>query len=394
MKIGFLYNHDQGHQVAHSLPIALAMAQAYPDVEVAIATTNAALDAIIERWMPSGAGTRVKRVHLHLKTVSRRFLSPVLNPLLPFNRAAIYGDNLDFFRSLDGLIVTETTSLLIKSHYGLHKPFMIWVPHGAGDRAIGFKGLNAKFDHIFVAGPLIHDRMVHDAGVPAERISIVGYPKFDLLPKTRPRLPMQTNGRPTVLYNPHPAPHLSSWYTMGREVLEYFRNSSDYNLIFAPHVMLFQRRWTWTIDPIRARFVGHIPEAIRRCPHIHVDLGSVASIDMTYTQAADIYLGDASSQVYEFLFRPRPCVFLDAHHTNWQGRPDYVHWRNGDVVASVAELDHALRDRVAQHAQYRPIQQRLFAQHFSLTNLAAGLRAARRAVELVELCSRKPMQRK
>jgi hypothetical protein len=27
MRIGFLFNHDQVHQVAHSLPIALALAR-------------------------------------------------------------------------------------------------------------------------------------------------------------------------------------------------------------------------------------------------------------------------------------------------------------------------------------------------------------------------------
>lgn len=29
---------------------------------------------------------------------------------------------------------------------------------------------------------------------------------------------------------------------------------------------------------------------------------------MTYTPAADIYLGDVSSQSYEFLLDPRPCL--------------------------------------------------------------------------------------
>src|SRR3546814_13895908 len=53
--------------------------------------------------------------------------------------------------------------------------------------------------------------------------AIVGYPKFDLPPRTGgPRLfPKE---RPTVLYNPHPSPALSSWYSMGPQILDWFRS--------------------------------------------------------------------------------------------------------------------------------------------------------------------------
>ena len=50
-----------------------------------------------------------------------------------------------------------------------------------------------------------------------------------------------------------------------------------------------------------------------------VDLDSHRLNDMTYTNAADIYLGDVSSQVYEFSTQPRPCVFINAHGVAWQG---------------------------------------------------------------------------
>ena len=39
---------------------------------------------------------------------------------------------------------------------------------------------------------------------------------------------------------------------------------------------------------------------------------------MAYTQRADIYLGDVSSQVYEFLLNPRPCVFLNPRRFDWR----------------------------------------------------------------------------
>jgi hypothetical protein len=41
---------------------------------------------------------------------------------------------------------------------------------------------------------------------------------------------------------------------------------------------------------------------------------------MTYTQTADVYIGDASNQVNEFIRTPRPYIFLN---------PDRIDWRSG-----------------------------------------------------------------
>ena len=56
-------------------------------------------------------------------------------------------------------------------------------------------------------------------------------------------------------------------------------------------------------------------------------MGSVRSIDMTYTDQASVYIGDVSSQVYEFLRRPRPCIFLNFDRTAWQGDENFAHWK-------------------------------------------------------------------
>ena len=45
MRIGFLFNHDQIHQVAHSLPIAMALVEIGFGGKIVVATTNAALAA-------------------------------------------------------------------------------------------------------------------------------------------------------------------------------------------------------------------------------------------------------------------------------------------------------------------------------------------------------------
>lgn len=381
MKIGFLLNHDQLHQVAHSLPVALALIEEHPAAEVVVATTNPKLTAEVER-IARRRGVAVQVIELSLRRGSTRALASMLDWALPITKLGIYRDNLDFFRSLDALVVAEKTSLLLKTRYGLDVP-IIHTRHGAGDRAIGFNRQSADFDHVLVSGAKIRERLGRDAGVATDRMSVVGYPKFDLLPEPAPRLPFQANGKPTVLYNPHPAPHLSSWYKQGRAVLEHFLRDDRYNLIFAPHVMLFHRKLVVTIDKLRIDRAGVIEQRFHDAPNIHIDLGSTASTDMTYTAAADIYLGDVSSQVYEFLHRPRPCLFLDAHRTDWRGDASYAHWQAGEVIADAAGLGDALDRAVAGHERYQPVQRQLFQRSFDLTAERSSSRAARAIVGVI-----------
>ncbi|WBO21506.1 hypothetical protein [Sphingomonas abietis] len=376
MKIGFLFNHDQIHQVAHSLPIAIELARQAPDLDIVIATSNRRLTDEVRR-LSAGQGVDIPVVELGLRSPFTRFAARHLEAVLPVAKLAIYRDNLDFFGSLDALVVAEKTSLLLKSRYGLKDLRIIHTRHGAGDRAIGFDKSSAEFDHVLVSGPKIRERLVQEAGVAPERLSMVGYPKFDLMPAEPARLPFQANGKPTVLYNPHLSPHLSSWYKHGRAVLEHFVRDDRYNLIFAPHVMLFHRRFVLTIDRLRIDRPGLIDDKVLAAPNIHVDLGSVASTDMTYTSAADIYLGDVSSQVYEFLHRPRPCLFLDSHGADWRNNANYAHWQAGEVIGDADHLGAALDRAVAQHGRYRPVQVDMFSRSFDLTKESSAARAAR-----------------
>jgi hypothetical protein len=377
MRIGFLFNHDQVHQVAHSLPIAMALASARPDLDIVVATTNARLSAEVRRVAGPVVGQGIRMVELGLTKPGSRLMAATLEAALPAVKLLIYGDNLDFFRSLDILVVAEKTSLILKTRYGLDDLKIVHTRHGAGDRAIGFDKASAGFDHVLVSGPKIRERLIAEAGVAPESITIVGYPKFDLAPP-RPATPMLDERRPIVLYNPHPSPHLSSWYEMGRRVLDWFAEHEDYQLIFAPHVMLFERPYVLTIDKLRIDRAGRINERYLRAPNIHIDLGSRASTTMTYTQAADIYLGDVSSQIYEFLLRPRPCVFLNPHRFDWVGDANFEHWRTGPVIEDVGQLGQALeRARREQDTVWRPVQQALFDRSFDLTSEPSARRAAR-----------------
>lgn len=376
MKIGFLFNHDQLHQVAHSLPVAASLARLHPEHEIRLLATSAALEAEIAR-LQRRLGATVPVERLELRHPLTRALASALDGLLPIRKLGIYGDQLERFRALDALVVAEKTSAILHTRYRLDRLVLIHTRHGAGDRANGFNRASARFDHVLAAGEKIRARLIADAGVPADRISVVGYPKFDLppAPSLRERL-FADPSRPVVLYNPHPSPKLSSWYRDGRRVLDWFVANPHLNLIFAPHVMLFARRAVLSIDPPGLAMTGRIARAVRDAPNIHVDLGSPSSTDMSYTNAADLYLGDVSSQVYEFLRTPRPCLFIDSHRTAWRDSPDYRHWQAGEVIEGAAALGPALDRAFALHGDWRPAQERLFAASFDLTDTPSSERAA------------------
>jgi hypothetical protein len=383
--IGFLFNHDQIHQIAHSLPVAVELAGASPGLLVSIATTNGRIGAEVGRMLGADAPPNLERIELGIGSIGSRLVKKAFGKFLPAGKLLIYRENLDYFCSLDALVVTERTSLVLKRRYGLNNLKMILIDHGAGDRAIGFGASTAAFDYVLAAGPKIRDRLIAEAGVVPAKIKITGYPKFDAIGANRAKLPFQGNGNPTVLFNPHLSPHLSSWFKHGRDVLDWFVANPQYNLIFAPHIMLFQRRAVFTVDKLRVALPGVLDAKYSRAPNIQIDLGSVASTDMTYTNAADIYLGDVSSQIYEFLRFPRPAVFINSHNHHYQGDPNYSHWQAGEVIGSIDDLGAALTNAQARHeASYGAAQKALFDYTFDLTDEPSSHRAARAIAETVQ----------
>lgn len=377
MRIGFLYNHDQIHQIPHSLPIALALARLHPEAEILLAVTTDRIETEIRRLIGPNLPACLRIERLLIRSAGRQWAASLLDSVLPAQKLLIYGDNLIFFSSLDILVVTERTSLILKTRFCLRRPLMVLADHGVGDRAIGFGASAAQFDHILAAGQKTRDRLQNEAGVDPEKISVTGYVKFDMKPSRTERLPKNANGRQTVLYNPHLSPHLSSWYKWGRPVLDWFCDQDRYNLIFAPHIMLFERRLVSTVDKFRIGLPGRLASRYASHPNIHIDLGSTASTDMTYTDAADVYLGDASSQIYEFLARPRPCAFLNPFGYEHDGDPNFAHWRAGPVIGDLAELPAKLEAATDDHASYyRERQQKLIDYTFAPALPSASAKAA------------------
>ncbi len=374
MKIAFLYNHEAGHQVRHSAVVIPALVSRHPEIKVTVLATSDTLLSTVRAVCGPETESKCRFVKLDIPAWHKPF-ARILDAALPFSRLDQLYSNREIFAGFDAVIVTEGTSLFLRKLRGLEHLKILRVDHGAGDRAIGFKPSFGGNDLVLIAGSKQRDRFLELGYLKPEQIAVVGYPKFDAI-KTTQKKKLFADNKPVVLYNPHPEPRLSSWYDMGLDVLEYFYNSKDFNLIFAPHIMLFKRRAHFTLEGLTFRVRDEVPEKYRTCPNILIDTGSDASLDMTYTQAADIYLGDVSSQIYEFLINPRPCIFLNAHKAAWRNDPNYAFWHFGPVVSDIMGLDKALRKTDGDHVTYRPVQQRAIDVTFDLQPTPSSVRAA------------------
>jgi len=373
IRIGFLLNHDAAHQVMHCIPTAYELARRNPEISVVILiTTEEEAEAV------AGIAADYNDAACEIKIIEPPGYASLFDKLtghaLLAKRFGVLWRHRTLFRSFAALVAPDKTSLVLKRWLGTACPLMINTFHGAGDRAGGYQGVKG-FDYHLLPGRKYEARMLAEGMVDPDRYAVVGYVKFDCMRNT-PRPKLFSNDRPTVLYAPHFNSKLSSWYDWGESILDFFIHSTDYNLIFAPHVLMYQRRLHISTEGGLPRRTPPIPDAARKASNILVDPGSIASIDMTYTRTADIYLGDVSSLVYEFLIEPRPCIFFNRSKAEWQGNDNYRFWSAGEVLESVSDLPAALERVRIDPTRYRSEQEQATAEAFDITGTLASVRAA------------------
>jgi hypothetical protein len=361
MRILFLFIGEP-HHVFHALPIAAEMSAAGQAVEIAVASADHL--RMVEQVALAYPGFAPRVTQLGQKGLARwlRDMGLFRNPRLP-----MLFDALPFLRQFDAIVVPERTTTSIR-HFLSRNTRLIFTPHGAGDRAITFDIRDRHFDFALVAGKKSEQRMLDAGTIRPGHYAVNGYVKLDLMPRLQAaREPLFDNGRTTVLYSPHFKRELSSWDRFGRDIIAWFAGQDRYNLVVAPHVRLFAE----ASDAERAAVTKlAVPGKIL------IDLGSDRLFDMSYTSGTDIYLGDVSSQVYEFLATPRPCVFLNAHEVDWTGDPDYLFWTLGDVVDDLADLPGALERAPARHPLYADAQRERLAESIGGDPVGAARRGA------------------
>jgi hypothetical protein len=382
-RIGFLFNHDELHQVAHTAPIISALQRHAPSARVEVITSSNRQAEAVRQFldpalpMPAFWSIRPNRWS--------RLAEKMMGQMVPLNRLSSLKRSTELFRHFDALVVPETTTTFLKKNSKSERPRLIFFPHGAGDRSIGFSPEIQLFDYVLLPGEKTRDRMLDAGVIRPDNHRIVGYPKFEAF-AARPPVRLFDNDKPVVLYNPHFDPLLSSWFRFGEQILDYFAGQNDYNLIFAPHVMLFQRKLLASVEHRMLRFRQQIDPRFAALDHIHIDTGSSRSVDMTYTGAADIYLGDVSSQIYEFIQKPRPAIFLNSHGAEWQGNANYEHWTFGPVIDDLSGLGATLDAVSPLSDAYRQAQTRAFAYSFDMDDRESpAKRAATAIAEFMEL---------
>lgn len=364
MRILFLFIGEP-HQIFHALPIAAEMAAESDQVEVAVASADHL--RMVDQVMHAYPGFAPRITVLGQRGISRwlRDRALIRHPRLPI----LFGA-LGFLRQFDAIIVPERTSTAIR-HFLSRRTRLIFTPHGAGDRAIMLDPRDRHFDFVLVAGKKSEQRLLEAGTIRPGRYAVNGYVKLDLMKRLqKTRKPLFDNGRPTVLYAPHFHRGLSSWVRFGGDVIAWFAAQDRYNLVVAPHVRLFAEAGDAARDALRQLAVPG---------KILIDLQSDRLFDMSYTSGADIYLGDVSSQVYEFLGNPRPYLFLNAHRVDWAGDPDYLFWTLGDVLDDLTQLPDALDKAPARHALYSAAQRERLTE--SIGGDPAG--AARRGADAI-----------
>jgi hypothetical protein len=367
MRVVFPF-YAQHHQVFHSLPIAAEMARRHRDVEVHAAGATAGHVAFVRELLARHAPDAPVKV------------DQLKRPLFDTGPAKkrTMTRNFTYLRSFDAIVTPERTSLFLRKQLRLDRTRLIWTRHGAGDRAIGFAEDVSTFDFVLLAGPKIEERLLSSGLIRPGCYASGVYAKFDWARRSVAPRRWFDNDRPTVLYNPHFDERLSSWPAFGTSVLEQFADEPRYNLIFAPHVRLFD-------PPVPRKYAAFA--RFRKCPNVRIDLGSVHSIDLSYIESADLYLGDVSSQVAEFVSRPRPCLFLDAHRAAWQGNPDYAFWSLGRVLQSPERLLEQVDEALASAGTYDEVQERYAAETFGAARNCADS-AARGADAIVKFLRR------
>lgn len=357
------------------VPYAFELSRLYKDVQVRILCSSQQ-EADFARKIGEGYAGHDCSIEILDVPTWVKIVDPLVSKVVFARKSFVLSHNAGLLSQFDVLVVPEMTSLALKKRPEFADVKMVFTGHGAGDNRLGgsFNERIGRFDLALMPGQKYADGLQEVGYLDPAKSALVGYPKLEAMQRMGVvRKKFFDNDRPVVVYNPHHNRSLSSWHNMGRSVLDYFYQSTDYNLIFAPHTVLFKRAWS----------KGEaLPRKYKNTDNVLIDTGSMASADMTYLRAADIYLGDVSSQVYEFLEQPRPCVFLNAHGTDWENDPSYRQWTFGPLLDDVGGLDGALRDAVRDHGRYRPVQVESFFYTFASGDESAAVCGARAIARL------------
>jgi hypothetical protein len=327
--------------IPHLYPIVEALAEMAPDLAIDVWVSTSVHEGLIARWLGQERGKiRIRRApgfRDHPELIHGE------NPPLPA-KIPMLARSLPHLLGASVVVCAEQTSLWLPAALPFLRMRFVITAHGAGS-------INDRVDRRRDAAwlQLLPSRFEADemarCGQDAARTIVTGYVKAAFRHQT-PARQLFADDRPIVVYAPHWQKRRSSWWAWGREIVEMLAAQDRWNVILAPHQRLIEK------NPAIRDVLG----AVAHLPHVHVDLDSFAMVDGSYMAAADVYLGDTSSQVVEYLMTPRPCIFLDAQGIDWRATDDHDFWECGPVLTRLADLPAALDSAFAAQPGFDAIQ--------------------------------------
>lgn len=374
IKIGFVF-FDGLHIIPHFIG-SVAELHKDPDCTVDILTPETSQDYLFllldKLSLPSNI---VKKLPTYLY---KKIAYKIQKREKPSNRF-IFNKHKKELLNYDILVFNVFNHMHLKREN--RNPKFVFLMHGAGDRDYPFleqyKKPISEFDLITTAGQKINDLFYKMGNFTYTKFEICGYQKLDIIQKNKKKF--FNNDNPIVLYNPHFEENVTSFNHFGLQLFDFFYKNPSFNLIFAPHFNLFGK------EKKKALKREIIDQKYLNVPNILIDFGSINAVDMSYTLAADVYLGDVSSQVYEFLlFKQKPCIFINAHGFDWKSNSHFQNWHLGKVIDNLTDFREILLSRENWQKDYKQKQKKAIEYTFSLTEETASKRVAAAIKKLVE----------
>ena len=345
--------------IPHLYPVLEALVERAPALRIDVWVATSMHEALVGGWLGARPGVRIRRApgwrDLGAWEAGRNPPLPAKLPLPARLAPLLWRTRV--------VVSAEQTSLWIPALLPTRSRY-VNILHGAGSM-MNRDDRRRKAATLTIVAAERERAALAAHGVDPAAIAVTGYIKAGFRQRSRADLQFAQR-RPVLLYAPHWQRHRSSWWEWGEATVERIVASGRYNLIFAPHQRLAEK----------APELHAFATALAGRGGVHVDLDSFAMVDGSYTAAADLYLGDTSSQVVEFLMRPRPCVFLDPQRVAWAGDASYDMWRAGEVVTDPDALLPALERAVAEHPRYVEAQRRFAAESLGDVTGVAPARAA------------------
>jgi len=367
-KVAFLFLGET-LLIPHLFPIVEQLAEIDPGLPIDLWVSTSLHEDMLVTWTVDYPEVRVRRA----PGFRRAFANSIAGPSpLPAKLPMLLRLAPRLAR-VPVVVCAEQTSLWL--------PRLVpWFPSRFVKTSHGVGSMSARDDSRRMAAfqtlvPSEQERRTYlDRGMASDRIVATGYVKSAFRQRT-PLRSLFDYERPTILYNPHWQPHRSSWPDWGRSVVDFLSAQTEWNVILAPHQRLVER----------APEVRAVLTSVANLPHVHVDLDSFAMVDGSYTSAADLYLGDTSSQLIEFLAKPRPAVFLNPFGRTWEADPNFEMWHAGEVVTDLTTLPAAIARARPSHASFLETQRRIADNALGGTDDLGARRAAKQVLRILAL---------